>query len=78
MIKTFGPEEGKTQDCDVVQLCLRGIHSNHSNHSVYITAYVVPKVCAPLQNHVTELAYQSFPHLNGLELAGLDNPAKTP
>ena len=73
MIKTFGPEEGKTQDCDVVQLCLRGIHSNRS---VYITAYVVPIVCAPLQNHVTGLAYQSFPHLNGLELA--DNPAKTP
>ena len=73
MIKTFGAEEGKIQDCEVVQLCLQGLHNDLS---VYVTAYVVPVICAPLQNQAIELAYQSYPHLNGLRLA--DEPSEIP
>ena len=66
MIKTFGNEEGQIQECEVVQLCLKGISSDFN---VYLTAYAVPVICAPLRNQAIEVAYQSYPHLQELKLA---------
>ena len=62
MIKTFAAE-GKKQDCEVVQVCLRGLDNDLN---VYVTAYVVPVIFAPLQNQEIELAYHCYPHLNAL------------
>ena len=66
MIKTFGNEDGQIQECEVVQLCLKGISSDLN---VYLTAYATPMICAPLRKHAIEVAYQSYPHLQELKLA---------
>ena len=66
MIKTFGNEEGQIQECEVVQLCLKGISSDLN---VYLTAYAVPVICVPFRNQAIEVAYQSYHHLQALKLA---------
>ena len=66
MIKTFGNEDSQIQECEVVQLCLKGISSDLN---VYLTAYTVPVICTRLQNQSIEVVYQSYPHLQDLKLA---------
>ena len=58
------------QNCEVV---LKGVSTDLN---FYLTAYVVPVICAPLQNHATKVAHQYYPHLRGLKLA--DDPAENP
>ena len=66
MIKTFGSEEGQMQECKAVQFSLRGLDNDLN---CYRTAFVVPVICAPLQKQAIEIAYQSYPHLKGMQLA---------
>jgi len=73
MIKTFGSDEGRMQNCEVVQLCLEGVSTDLN---FYLTAYVVPVTHAPLQNQAIEVAYQYYLQLRGLKFA--DNPAENP
>ena len=73
MIKTFGSDECQMQNCEVVQLCLKGVSTDLN---FYLTAYVVPLIRAPLQNQAIEVDYQYYPHLRGLKLA--DDPAENP
>ena len=70
-IKVFGDEEGTLQTCDVVQFCIR---SPYDERSAYVTAYVVPVLCAPLSDQAISSAVDNYPHLKGLWLA--DFPAK--
>ena len=49
-----------------MQLCLKGISSELN---VYLTAYALPVICAPLWNQAIEVAYQSYPHLQERKLA---------
>ena len=70
-IKTFGDNEGTVRTCDIVQLCVR---SPYNSLCIYVTAYVVPIVCAPIRNQAISFAIGNYPHLEGLWLA--DYPAK--
>ena len=70
-IKVFGEETGTLQTCDVVQFCVRG---PYNGLNVYVTAYVVPVLCAPLSDQAIDLAASNYPHLAGLWLA--DFPAQ--
>ena len=70
-IKVFGEETGTLQTCDVVQFCVR---SPYNGLNVFVTAYVVPVLCAPLSDQAIDLAASSYPHLAGLWLA--DFPAQ--
>ena len=69
-ITLFGSEQGKVETLDVTQFCVR---SPYNDLSVYVTAYVVPKVSAPLTNQAINFASTTYPHLSGLMLA--DYPA---
>ena len=70
-IKVFGDETGTLQTCEVVQFCVR---SPYNDLSVYVRAYVVPVLCAPLSEQAINIAVYQYPHLAGLGLA--DYPAK--
>ena len=70
-IKVFGAEEGTLQKCDVVQFCVR---SSYDGQSAYVTAYVVPVLCAPLADQAINFAVNNYPHLERLRLA--DFPAE--
>ena len=70
-IKVFGDEEGTLRTCDVVQFCIR---SPYSELSVYVTAFVVPTLCAPLSDQAINFAASNYSHLAGIWLA--DFPAE--
>ena len=70
-IKTFGDNEGTVRTCDIVQFCVR---SPYNSLCIYVSAYVVPIVCAPIRNQAISFATGNYPHLQGLWLA--DYPAK--
>ena len=57
--------------CDIVQFCVR---SPYNSLCTYVTAYVVPIVCAPIRNQAITFATRNYPHLTGLWLA--DFPAQ--
>eukprot|EP00795_Rhopilema_esculentum_P003749 gene3749-15025_t len=63
-------QRGAINSYDVTQF---GVRSPYNGVTTYVTAYVVPTVCAPLKNQVIDLAASVYPHLNGLSLA--DYPA---
>lgn len=65
-INTFGQSNGVKQTCDVTQFCVR---SQYSDLSIYIEAYVVPVVCAPLNSQEIQLAASQYPHIAALPLA---------
>ena len=65
-IKTFGNDEGQTQSYDITQFSVR---SPYWDTTLFMTAYVVPVVCAPLRNQQLTFAVQAYPHLKGLPLA---------
>ena len=69
-IKTFGSEIGRLKSYDVTQFAVR---SPYDGVTVFVSAYVVPTVCAPLRDQATDLAVAEYPYLNGLPLA--DFPA---
>ena len=70
-IKVFGDETGALQTCEIVQFCVR---SPYNELSVYVSAYVVPVLCAPLSEQAIDIAANHYPHLAGIWLA--DYPAK--
>ena len=69
-ITIFGSDVGTVKTCDVTQFCVR---SPYNDLSMYVTAYVVPTVSAPLKNQAINFAASTYPHLSGLMLA--DYPA---
>ncbi|XP_028397211.1 uncharacterized protein LOC114521021 [Dendronephthya gigantea] len=66
LIKTFGSEEEKLTTCDSVNFILE---SHHDQTKLSLSAFVVPKICEPLQHQLTLQAHQSYRHLNDLVLA---------
>lgn len=60
------------QECEVVQLCLRGFASDLN---FFLKANTVPVICSPLQSRGKEVANKTNFHLRGLKLA--DNPVDT-
>ena len=74
VIKTFGSEEERIQTCDSVKFVLK---SQHDQSEINFSAYVVPKICEPLQHQFISHAQQSYDHLQNLNLAdcstGIDN-----
>ena len=65
-IKKFGTEESSVETCDVTQFCVR---SPYNNLTMYVTAYVLPIVCAPVSNQPLNLAVAEYSHLRNLPLA---------
>ena len=74
VIKTFGSEEEGIQTCDSVKFVLK---SQYDQSEINLSAYVVPKICEPLQHQFISHAQQSYDHLRNLNLAdcstGIDN-----
>ena len=65
LIKTFGETSAKLQRCDIVQVAVKTL----DGMEVYVSAYVVPTICAPISNQIIQFAQENYPHLHGLELA---------
>ena len=59
LIKTFGNDDEQLHQCEVVQICLKGMNSDLS---LYVTAYVVPTICSPLRNQAIEFAKEKYSH----------------
>ena len=56
-IKTFGKDEGQTQSSQF------SVRSGYWDTTLFMTAYVVPVVCAPLRNQQLTFTVQAYPHL---------------
>ena len=65
LIKTFGESDARLRTCEIVQVGIKTM----CDAIVYIQAYVVPVICGPLTQQLTELAQASSEHLGGLSLA---------
>ena len=65
LIKTFGDETARVKTCDIVQLVVKTV----DGMEVYISAYVVPKICSPITKQVLQKAVSQYKHLQGLQLA---------
>ena len=65
-LKIFSNDEGQTPSYDITQFSVR---SPNWDTTLFMTAYVVPVVCAPLRNQQLTFAVQAYPHLRGLPLA---------
>ena len=65
LIKTFGQSDTRLRSCEIVQVGIK----TACEATVYIQAYVVPVICAPLTQQPIELAQCSYEHLRGLPLA---------
>ena len=72
LIKTFGQENEELRECDVVELCVRGLSECSG---VQMTALSVPLICSPLKEQAVQFAQQSFSHLEDLKLA--DQPSES-
>ena len=70
-INAFGEDTGKLQNCDITQFCVR---SPYNSLNMYVNAYVVPVVCAPLKSQPINFAACNYTHLSGISLA--DFPAE--
>ena len=70
-INAFGEDTGKLKNCDVTQFCVR---SPYNSLNMYVNAYVVPVVCAPLKSQPINFAACNYTHLSGIPLA--DFPAE--
>ncbi|XP_068708273.1 uncharacterized protein [Montipora foliosa] len=56
LIKTFGESTAKLRQCDIVQFAGDGM-------KIYVSAYVVPVICAPISNQIIEFTQAYYPHL---------------
>ena len=65
MINTFGSTSETTQNCDIVSLSVGNDHNNGRN----LKTYVVPTICAPINNQATHAVQSTYEHLRGLRLA---------
>ena len=68
LIKTFGNDDDQLHQCQVVQICLKGMNSDLS---LYVTVHVVPTICSPLRNQAIEFAKEKYSHLCDLPLADI-------
>ena len=66
IIKTFGSQSEKLTHCDLVNVCISNIEGGLFT---YLNAYTVPFICSPLSNQLITVAQDSYPHLQGLQLA---------
>ncbi|XP_068689246.1 uncharacterized protein [Montipora foliosa] len=66
VIKTFGAGSDQPKRCDVVQLC---VSKAVGGLNLYVDAYDVPSICAPLSQQKIESAQASYEHFSSLELA---------
>ncbi|KAL9969544.1 hypothetical protein ACROYT_G021769 [Oculina patagonica] len=65
LIKTFGESTDKLRQCDIVQMAVETI----DGMQIYVSAYVVPVICAPISNQIIESTQANYPHLQCLRLA---------
>ena len=68
LIKTFEESTAKLRRCDIVQLAVEA----DDGMQVYVSAYVVPVICAPINNQYNQLiefTQENYPHLQCLRLA---------
>ena len=72
LIKTFGEVSAKLQRFDIVQVVVQTI----DDMEVYVSAYVVPTICAPISNQMIQFTQETYPHLHGLELADNSHGSK--
>ena len=63
----IGDNSASVKECDVVQLCTCVITWDDMN--VYTTSYVVPVICSPVSNQRSQTTLESYPYLQGLQLA---------
>ena len=57
LIKTFGEVSAKLQRCDIVQVAVQTI----DDMEVYVSAYVVPTICAPISNQMIQFTLEPIP-----------------
>ena len=62
LIKTFGESTAKVRQCDIVQLAVEAV----DGMQIYISAYAVPMICAPISNQIIEFTQANYPHLQCL------------
>ena len=62
LIKTFGESTAKLRRCDIVQMAVAA----DDGMQVYVSAYVVPVICAPISNQLIEFTQANYPHLQCL------------
>ena len=65
-IKTFGSDKEALQECELVQVALKGLNNDLVT---YLTLHAVPKICAPIQGQRIEIAHELYPYLWGIVLA---------
>ena len=65
LIKTFGESTAKLRRCDIVQMAVEA----DDGMQVYVSAYVVPVIGAPISNQLIEFTQANYPHLQCLRLA---------
>ena len=57
VIQTFGHNESKLKNVDIVQMKIKG---KSNNYSVYVEAICVPEICSLLKNQNIEFATVSI------------------
>ena len=66
LIKTFGSDKETLQECELVQVALKGLNNDLVT---YLTLHAVSKICSPIQDQRIEIAQELYPHLQGIVLA---------
>ena len=66
LIKTFGSDKETLQECELVQVALKGLNNDLVT---YLTLHAVPKICAPIQDQRIEIVQELYPYLQGIILA---------
>ena len=73
IIQTFGHNEIKLNNVDIVQMNIKG---KSSYHSVYVEAIFVPEICSPLKNQNIEIAagqYENLLNLNSADCSEVED-----
>ena len=68
LTKTFDNDDEQLHQCEVVQICLKGMNSDLS---LYVTIYVVPTICSPLRNQAIQFTQERYSHFCDLPLADI-------
>ena len=72
IIKTFGSQSEKLTHYYLVNVCISNIEGGmftYLNVPFCTTMYTVPFICSSLSNQLITVAQDSYPHLQGLQLA---------
>ena len=70
IIKTFGQNDCRVQNLDVVQFKVR---DKRDNSFVFVEALCVPNICSPLTRQDIDLAKHLYKHVSSLDLADSGN-----